>query len=114
MLHACLSLSFSKTVLPSWSLTQPVRLMLLPFSEAVASFFSAFWTFLSPWLAGSCAISDSEAANRNANKAVITRFINHFLPSSVLPNGLCLYRFEMLAEAERRAAIALETKGLEQ
>src|SRR5438309_2806265 len=78
MFHACLSLSLTNKVLPSWSFTQPVRLMDLPFSAALASFFSALAVFLSlaPWLAaGSCASMHREAVMTNANNNVTKRFI---------------------------------------
>src|SRR4030081_73633 len=79
MFQACLSLSLINIVLPSWSLIQPVRLMDLPFSAALASFFSALAAFLSPvapgLAAGSCAARLSEAVMTNANNSVIRRFI---------------------------------------
>src|ERR1700704_669160 len=79
MFQACLSLSFTNMVFPSWSLTHPVRLIDLPFSAALVSFFSALSTFLSPavWslLAGSCAIKLNEAVMTNANNNVSKRFI---------------------------------------
>src|ERR1700704_1585361 len=78
MLQACLSLSLINIVLPSWSLIQPVRLMDLPFSAALASFFSALAVFLSlaPGLAaGSCAARLSEAVITSANNNVTRYFI---------------------------------------
>src|SRR5690348_8849802 len=110
MFQACLSLSLTKTVLPSWSFTQPVRLMVLPFSAALASFFSALSTFLSPvppgLLAGSCASMLSEAVMTNANNNVSKRFIRS-------PRvGYVFYPLEMQPARRRRAAMAIKTNHL--
>src|ERR1051326_635622 len=110
MSQSCLSLSFSKTVLPFISLTHPVRLMDLPFSAALASFFSALSTFLSPLLpgllAGSCASMLSEAVMTNANNNVSKRFIGS-------PRvGNAFYPLEMQPPRRRRAAITIKTNHL--
>src|SRR5882757_8240190 len=112
ILHACLSLSLINMVFPSWSFTQPVRVMDLPFSAALASFFSALATFLSPaagLAAGSCAARLNEAVVRNANNNGSKRFIGfssrRFLPSTV---------FEMLLLGQRRAGIVIKTNNLAQ
>src|SRR5579864_5871136 len=110
MLQACLSLSLINMVFPSCSFTQPVRLMDLPFSAALASFFSALSTFLSPvppgLLAGSCASMLREAVMTNANNKVIKRFIGS-------PRvGYAFYALEMQLVRRRRAAIAIKTSHL--
>src|SRR4029077_21136306 len=110
MFQVCLSLSLTKTVLPPSSFTQPVRLMALPFSAALASFFSALSTFLSlsppGLLAGSCASMLSEAVITNANNNVSKRFIGS-------PRvGYAFYTLEMAAPRRRRAAMAIKTNHL--
>ena len=83
MFHEALSLSFTNTGLPFSVLIQPVRLMALSFSAALASFFSALATFLSclsclPALPLSVwATSAIEVVSRNANNSVSTRFIQY-------------------------------------
>src|SRR5690348_3732635 len=112
MFQACLSLSLTKTVLPSWSFTQTVRLMDLPFSAALASFFSALSTFLSPvppgLLAGSCASMLSEAVITNANSNVSKRFIG---PPRV---GFCLLQASDAATSAEEGCHSHKNKSLTQ
>src|SRR6267154_3516332 len=112
MFQACLSLSLINIVLPSWSLIQPVRLNDLPFSAALASFFSALATFLSPaagLAAGSCAARLNEAVITNANNNVSKRFIGSpRVGFCLLPCLRCCYL------GERRAGIVIKTNNLAQ